>query len=190
MYNSIKKTYTPLAAEITPEEEIISRILILREPEGPSAVGQLASTSLITWEDMRHLWKMAVQKIYNPWRAYLIAGLLNQYDKKIAAKQQADSLLNQLSKELEKKHPTLFFEFIVATPAGTVRAQGGLEHNKIKSLLGIAESFSGRNLCTTRTYDEATHTLADFFTSGMSYYNKYSGTSFSHVLQVVVARKK
>jgi hypothetical protein len=138
---------------------------------------------------MRHLWKMAIQRIYNTWRAYLIATLLNQLDKKTAAKQQTNILLNQLAKELERKYPTLFFEFLIATPAGTVRSQGGLENHNNKSLLGIAESFSGRNLCTTRTYDEGSNTLADFFTSGMSYYNKYSGTSYSHVLQVVVARK-
>jgi hypothetical protein len=189
MYNSIKKTYTPAPAEITTEEKIISQILIFREPEGPSAVGPVACTSLLTWEDMRHLWKMAIQRIHNTWRAYLIAALLNQLDKKTAAKQQTNILLNQLAKELERKYPTLFFEFLIATPAGTVRSQGGLENHHNTSLLGIAESFSGRNLCTTRTYDEGTKTLADFFTSGMSYYNKYSGASYSHVLQVVVARK-
>jgi hypothetical protein len=188
MYSSIQKTYKPII-EMYEEDRLINSILILREPEGPSAVGPLTVTQLITWEDMRYFWKMAVSRIYNPWRAYLIAALMGQEGKREAAKQQTSIILEELAQELDKKYPNLIFQFLIATPAGTVRSNGGTLTHNIFALLGIAESFTGKNLCTTRNYDEQTKTLADFFTSGLSYFNKYSGTSYSHVLQIVIARK-
>lgn len=189
MYNSLQESYTPIA-DSNEHDVLKSNIMILNHPVGPSATGPLSSIPKFSWENMRYFWSLAVQKIHNTWFAYLFAALIGDLNKRDAAKIQTSVLLNELSAELEKKYEGVLFQFLVATPAGIVRAHGGNIPNRkeVQTLLGMAEAFTGQILCTTRHFDEQTKKLSDFFTCGFSYYNKNAGTSYSHVLQLVVGR--
>jgi len=189
MYNSLKETYTPLT-DANEHDVVMSKIIIIKYPQGASATGPLSSVPMFTWENMRYFWSLAIQKIYNTWYAYLSAALIGDDSKRNAAKTQTSALLNELSSELQKKYSGVLFQFFIATPAGIVRAHGGnIAHAKeVQTLLGMAEAFTGKILCTTRHFDEQSKKLSDFFTCGFCYYNKTAGTSYSHVLQVVVGR--
>lgn len=189
MYHSLQESYTPIA-ETNEYDVLKSNIMIINRPIGPSAIGPLCSVPKFTWDNMRYFWSLAVQKIHNTWFAYLYSALIGDLSKRDAAKTQTSILLKELSAELENKYKGILFQFLVATPAGIVRAHGGSLPNRkeVQALLGMAEAFTNKILCTTRHFDEQTQKLADFFTCGFSYYNKNTGTSYSHVLQVVVGR--
>jgi hypothetical protein len=190
MYHPIQKTYTDLSQPHVKEKDgILSNILIITDPEGPMATGPLSSSPQLRWEDLKFFWKEAVQRIYNPWYAVLRSTLTGNTAKRVAAIQQTNKILEVLAQELETRYPQLSFEFIIATPAGIVRALGGHFSKDLKTLLGLAEAFTGKILCVTRTYDEQDENLTDFFTAGLDFFNKTSGTSFCHILQVAVGRQ-
>lgn len=184
MYHPIKKSY-----HHDDNMEPKNNILIIMDPEGPMATGPLSSTQQLRWEDLKFFWKEAVQRIYNPWYAGLEATLYGDNAKRLSAIQQTNNVLTALAREMEQRYPSLTFEFIIATPSGIVRALGGTFTKDLTTLLGMAEAFTGKILCVTRTYDEENGNLTDFFTAGLDFLNKTSGTSFAHVLQVAVGRK-
>jgi len=190
MYHPIKSSYPDKNYVLMNEEDRrTSNILIITDPKGPMASGPLTSGPPLRWEDLKFFWIEAVNRIYNPWYAVLSATVLDNTAKRVAAIQQTNRTLSVLANEMEARYPDLFFEYIIATPAGIVRALGGSFTRDLHTLLGMADAFSGKILCVTRYYDEQERKLTDFFTAGLDYYDKNAGTSFCHVLQIAVGKK-
>lgn len=192
MYKDIKSAYVLFDEKddyIKSLKDVYDNVFIVTKITNNNCSGPLASTYKLTWQDMSRLWETAVQKMYNNYHTAAVYAYLDDNKNRIKFVDGMDKDLADYAKTLEKQYPHLIFEFLVTNPSGNIRSNA--IDKKRKYLFGIGSAFTKQSpLCTSRIFTERTGKLADFFSHGVGYYNKNSASSYSHVLTVVVGRRK